>query len=71
MNLNLLKKIAIGTLAVVAFVLVSPVIVYGAPVAAGVVSDIVRLGYGPMAVGLLVSAGLLRRAWRTATPVAA
>jgi hypothetical protein len=71
MNLNLLKKIALGTLAVVAFVLISPVIVYGIPFAVGAVSDVVRLGYGPMAIGLLVSAGLLRRASRTeAMPVA-
>jgi hypothetical protein len=75
MNLNLLKKIALhalGWLGAFCAVLISPVIiVYGAPLVVGAVSDIIRLGYGPMAVGLLVSAVLLRRAFRTAKPVAA
>jgi hypothetical protein len=63
MNRNLLKIALVG-LAVVAFVLSTPVLVYGGPLAVGAVADIVRLGCGPMMVGLLASAGLLRLAYR-------
>jgi hypothetical protein len=51
-------------LAVIAFVLISPVFVYAGPFAVGIATDITRLGYGPMVVGLLVSAGLRRLAYR-------
>jgi hypothetical protein len=64
--MNLMLKVTLAALAVVAFVLVTPVLVYAGPLVVGAVADIVRLGYGPIAVGLLVSAGLLRLAYRMA-----
>jgi hypothetical protein len=65
MTLNLLKKIAMSAL-VAGLALMSPVIiVYSVPFGFGIVSDIVRLGYAPMAAGLVVSVMLLRRAYRT------
>jgi hypothetical protein len=68
MNLNLPKIIAMGALAVGA-VLISPVIlIYSLPFAIGIVTDIARLGYGPMAAVLIGSAVALRWVYRLALP---
>jgi hypothetical protein len=66
MNLNQVKKIALRCaawgLAFCAVLLISPVIlIYSVPIAIGIVSDVVRAGYGPIAVLLFISTvGLLR-----------
>jgi hypothetical protein len=68
MNLNLLKNMAMWTLAIGA-VLASPVIlIYSVPFAIGILTDIARLGYGPMAAVLVASAVALRWVYRLALP---